>query len=222
VEILNEEVLAEVIEKEEGLIFVSSHYANYEWSFCRVGLLFKEKYPAEKRLNGLYKAFKNRVFDKLVRLYRQRWGWNLIPLSANSLPIIRLLKSGRVLGLLIDQSPSRNRAKYFTPFLHQLTPFSTSAARICFSTHAQMIFVHTRKLNRGKYQVEFRKVNTAKYRKEEKGIYGLTDEIAMLLEEKIQNAPPYWLWTHKRWKYKYRNSDNLSDRASKDFYNRLA
>ena len=222
VEILNEEVLTEALEKEEGLIFVSSHYANYEWSFCRVGLLFKEKYLGENRLNGLYKIFKNRVFDKLVRLYRQRWGWNLIPLSANSLSIIRLLKSGRVLGLLIDQSPSRTRAKYFTPFLHQLTPFSISAARICFATDAQMIFVHTQKLGRGRYQVIFKKIDVEEYREQDNGIFHLTDEIARLLEEKIQSAPPYWLWTHKRWKHKFRNSDSLSDGASKDFHNRLA
>lgn len=222
VKILNEEVLEEVLKKEEGLIFISSHYANYEWSFCRVGILFKEKFLAETRLNGLYKKFKNRVFDKLVRLHRQRWGWNLIPISASSFSIFRLLNKGEILGLLIDQSPSRRQAKYFTPFLNQLTPFSTSTARLCFASQSQLIFVHTEKLGRGKYQITFKKLDREKYEQDENAVHRLTDEIARLLEEKIQKDPPYWLWTHKRWKHKFRNSDSLSERALKEFHNRLS
>ena len=103
-----------------------------------------------------------------------------------------------------------------------MTPFSVSAARICFATDAHMVFVHTRKTGRGRYQVIFKKIVTEKYRGQKEGIYGLTDEIAQLLEEKIQSDPPYWLWTHKRWKHKFRNSESMSDRASKDFHNRLA
>jgi KDO2-lipid IV(A) lauroyltransferase len=62
-----------------------------------------------------------------------------------------------------------------------------------------VICVAIRRIKRGYYSVEYIPVsdNPAAEKK-----YYITEECSRINEQLIIDDPPYWLWTHRRWKHK--------------------
>jgi len=61
------------------------------------------------------------------------------------------------------------------------------------------VFLAVRKVKRGYYETTFKTI--AKNPLDFKD-FKITDRFFELLEEQIREEPAYYLWTHKRWKYR--------------------
>ena len=61
-----------------------------------------------------------------------------------------------------------------------------------------IIYVGISKVKRGHYTVNYQLVSE-KPKSENHGV--ITQKFTNLLEKDIQNAPQYYLWTHRRWKH---------------------
>lgn len=218
VEIKNPNCLIEAIGEGKGILLLSSHYANFEWMSNRVGLMLQEEYGGAKITSGLYRPFKNKAVNKMAQKYRGRWGWKLMPASRNLRNIVKLLHGGNILGIFTDQRPPKANCTFFTPFLNQLTPFLTSAAKLGLATQAKIIYVDAERISRGKYSLSFIPVETQQYKdRSDASVYALTDELASILEDILVREPAYWLWTHKRWKHKPSEGAVLSKRSQREF-----
>jgi Kdo2-lipid IVA lauroyltransferase/acyltransferase len=68
------------------------------------------------------------------------------------------------------------------------------------------VFASISKPRRGYYHVDFQMVE-----ENPKGTYHgeLTKRFAIYLEEKITANPDSWLWTHRRWKHKWKEGYKL-------------
>ena len=71
--------------------------------------------------------------------------------------------------------------------------------KIAKKTNLPIIFHHTRKVGRGRYEVFHYKLieNPAEFTSEE-----IMMAYVNKLEEVINAEPEYWLWSHRRWKHK--------------------
>ena len=73
-------------------------------------------------------------------------------------------------------------------------------------TRNDAISIKTKKVKRGYYETTFKTITLNPIEYDD---YQITDMFISYLEELINEAPEYYLWTHKRWKHK--------DKVPKDF-----
>ena len=82
-------------------------------------------------------------------------------------------------------------------FLHQETAVLFGAEQLANTYDQAVVFYLPKRVKRGYYEMELTLL-TEKPRQLEWGV--LTEHHARLLEQRIQEEPQYWLWSHKRWK----------------------
>ena len=171
------------------------HYANWEW-ISALPLVVGDLCQTCQ----LYHPLENKVFDRLVAYTRERWGGVNIPASESIRYIIKLKQQGRplLIGFIADQVPLWQNIHYWTRFLnHEDTPVFTGAERLMKKLDMDVYYLDVRRVKRGYYEAEFKLITTTP---KECAEFQLTEDYTRMLEQTINEAPPYWLWSHKRWK----------------------
>jgi KDO2-lipid IV(A) lauroyltransferase len=101
--------------------------------------------------------------------------------------------------LLGDQTPVRHESTYFTNFLNQSTPVFLGVEKMAKSFDCEVYFCDIRKVKRGYYTytavplIEDPKAAAP---------HEITKAHVQYLEKVIREEPEYWLWSHRRWKFK--------------------
>ncbi|MCA1745500.1 MAG: lysophospholipid acyltransferase family protein [Bacteroidales bacterium] len=200
VKLVNQEVLQSMLDEGHDIVAVLGHYGNWEWipvsslSINAVGL-------------SVYRPLKNVYFDRFMLQLRGLFGSRNIPLKATAREIVKYKRSQQrfVLGLISDQSPSKQELHYWTTFLNQNTPIILGPEKMAKLAKAKIVYWKMEKLKRGHYQITFipyeGDVTTAPE-------FAITEWQVRLLEQQIIQQPEYWLWSHKRWKYQHLYKNN--------------
>ena len=171
------------------------HYGNWEW-VSSLPLAVGDV----SQCCQLYHPLENKVMDRLVAYTRERWGGVNIPAAESIRHIIKLKQQGKplVIGFIADQVPLWQNIHYWTRFLnHEYTPVFTGAERLMKKLDMDVYYLDVRKVKRGHYEAEFKLISSTPNECED---FYLTEQYTRMLEQTINEAPPYWLWSHKRWK----------------------
>jgi len=178
----------------KSLIALTSHYNNWEW-FSAVPLVIPYK------VLSIYKPLTNKYFDQFILSLRTKFGMLVSPMQ-NILRDLIKYRNEKILtisGFIADQTPPPDEHAYWTTFLNQETGFFRGAEKLAVKYDIPVIFVNTTKIKRGYYEVAF-EIITDHPVKEVPGF--ITSRYAEMLEGVIKEKPEYWLWSHRRWKYK--------------------
>ncbi|MES2388369.1 MAG: lysophospholipid acyltransferase family protein [Bacteroidota bacterium] len=189
--VLNPEVLTDIYDAGQSVIILTTHQGNWEWLLlgCSAWLPFD--------ICALYQPLSNKFFDKLMFDIRSRFGAQMIPGKQILREVARRRKIVSLYALVADQSPPKEGA-YKTMFLNQPTLFLTGGEKIAKAANFDVVFVSTRRIRRGYYEIEFTKIGSPPYGPDS----AITEEYARLTEKMIRRDPSGWLWSHKRWKHK--------------------
>lgn len=184
------------IEKYGGVILLIPHYANFEWILGMGAIMKTEDVPIQ-----IYKPLRNKYFDKLFKHIRSRFGGVNVPKHSTVREIIRLRKSGKKMGvgLIADQNPSSNDARFWTTFLNQDTVFMDGGERIAKMLGFPVMYCDLERVKRGYSRVTFQMISEDPKSTADGEI---TESFAKRIEQTIHRAPAYWFWSHKRWKHK--------------------
>lgn len=191
--VVNIEVLNE-LEKERSILVLTAHYANWEWSSV-VNLMFKTRGYA------VYQKIGNPYFDAWIKRIRSKWNTTLIRQQEMVRTVVRNQDDGvnALYAVVSDQSPQWHRAKYWRKFMGITVPVYDSPEILARKFGLAVVFGRISKLKRGYYQLEFIPI-AADGSKTEK--HEITDRFFELTEQCLIDAPPYYLWTHRRWKHR--------------------
>jgi KDO2-lipid IV(A) lauroyltransferase len=190
----NIELLQEEAYKDRDIITTLGHYGNWEF-MVTLPLFYSLK------IVSVYKPLSNKFFDKEVRAMRERFGGDTATMQNTLRVALQLHKSSErfAMGLLSDQRPQKAHSKYWLPFLNQETAILPGPDKIARKIDALVIFANIQKTRRGHYDIHLELLT------DRPGDLP-ADEISKMhtkrLEEIIKENPEYWLWSHKRWKYK--------------------
>lgn len=150
---------------------------------------------------GVGKRMSNKVFGDLMHKKRTRYGTSVC-YSDNVREVIekkRKEKKPTIFMLLADQSPNDKHKCYWTEFLNQDTPAIFGPENLAKKENFPVIYYRVSKVKRGYYSFELIPLED----KPQETKYGeITLRYLNELEKTINEAPPYWLWSHKRWKHK--------------------
>lgn len=170
------------------------HYGNWEWG---------TNFPMHTSYKALitYKSLDNKNFDNLFKQMRSRFGFVPITMKETTRKMVQHVRNGDkvLLVLIADQTPAFIEVQHYTTFLGQDTPVFMGPEKIAKAFNAPMVFINMLKVKRGHYEVTF---TTLCENTQDTKPFELTDMQLRILEEKIREKPEYWLWSHRRWKYK--------------------
>jgi KDO2-lipid IV(A) lauroyltransferase len=189
----NMDVYYDLEKKEKSIALLCAHYASYEWAVSM-------NYHANFKGYGVYKKLANPYFDKLVRKIRSKFKGELID-SKETIPTMASnfrSKTFSLYGLVSDQSPKLNATHHWQKFMGVEVPVHTGGEMLAKKYDMNIIFLRTKKIKRGYYEASLEVLSD-----DVKSVpnYEITDRFLKLVEQQIHEAPEFYLWTHKRWKY---------------------
>ena len=194
----NQEELDDFMARNDNVLLMSSHYANFEWLFSL---------NLRVRHNGFaaYKKIKNKYFNNYIVRSRGRFNTTLIPtegaLRSDLHPAHRELNT--VYGMLVDQSPKLTKAYHWTTFFGKEVPVITGTEMLAKKYNYAVMCIETTKVKRGYYET---RMEILSENPREVPDFEITDLFMKKLEAHIRKAPEYYFWSHKRFKYMRENT----------------
>ena len=168
------------------IIVVSGHIGNHD---AGRAALIKRGYP----FGGLYRPMKNPYFNEHYVAAISKLGTPLFPRDKRGMAaMIRFLRGGGMLGLLIDQHMSHGARLSF--FGHDAMT-ALSAAEMAIKYDALLIPIYAIRLENG---LDFRIVVESPIPRgtPEAMTQALNDSLEALVRQHLDQ----WLWIHRRWK----------------------
>ncbi|HEX7366229.1 MAG TPA: lysophospholipid acyltransferase family protein [Pelobium sp.] len=191
----NVELLQKYEAKKQSYFFAVGHYGNWEWSAVVTPLVVKAKTLI------IYKPMTSDHFNDFFTKIRGKSGTTMVKMKLAMREIIKHKDELTVTVFATDQTPAQAHIKEFIPFLNQPTPIFLGLEKIAKSTNYPVIFCDISRVKRGVYNCDFKLVCDNPAETEDLEI---TKKHTAILEDRINVEPAFWLWSHKRWKYKPR------------------
>lgn len=189
----NPEVITNYYAQGRSLVAVGGHYCNWEWA----GQSFP--FYTQNKFLIVYKPLTNTIFDQFFQRVRARFGTIPVAMNKAMRELAKLRNELPTIALLGDQTPSREGLDYFTDFLNQKTPVFLGVEKIARATNSVVLYYDMKKVKRGYYTYTLNTLFAEPKQTEE---YEITKAHVKFLENIIIREPQYWLWSHRRWKFK--------------------
>ena len=194
-----DEALAKLRELQEkyhnGIIFMGAHFSNWE-----LPPLFASKHGFPMTVIG--RRGDNRLIDqKIVIPFRRRYGNQSVYKKKAGIAMLRTLKQGGTVGLLIDQKVNKENG-FLVPFFGREAFTTHAVATLKLKANPAIIPISMPRLERGKYRLDIGEA--IEYRAEEikdenEKLMKMTEHYNQALEAIIRAHPAQWFWMHDRW-----------------------
>jgi KDO2-lipid IV(A) lauroyltransferase len=203
----NVDLVEAYLKNNESVLFCSSHYGNYEWVCMCIGMTFSgQHYP-------IYKPLSNGIFDDWFLKMRSRYGNQMISMRQT----IRAIQSTKHYASMFtfgsDQAPSKEDSQYWTTLLNQEASIQLGLEKIARKTNRPVFYLKTSYVKQGYYEVDCVPISLTPASTAE---FEITELHTRFLEDLIIEEPAYWLWSHRRWKYKPEKA--VPTRIAKDYF----
>ena len=171
-----------------GVLLIGGHFGNWEIDALYVG--------RHGRFSGLYKAPRNKRVEPALTGSRTRFGARLIAAGSPAMrQLIRELRSGGTVGLLMDQQPRQGEG-VFAPFFGHPALTMTLVNRLAQRTGCRVVFAGGRRLGGGRgWELAFEPVDEAIAGDDPALAAGVMNAV---LEARIRQQPEQYLWLYKR------------------------
>jgi len=190
----NERLLLEkALARGRGVVFVSGHVGNWELLARRVAL-------AGLPASTIAKESTDWRLTRIVERFRMRGRvesiWRGQPGAAKRM--LRVLKSGGILGLLIDQDTAVQSV--YVPFFGRPASTPRAAADLALRTGAAVVVGFCQRKEDGRYRLSMKEISPLQTGDSNKDVAALTQVLTAEIEGAIRRTPEQWVWMHPRWK----------------------
>ena len=192
--ITNPELPNSYYEQNKSVIFLSGHYANWEW------VSFIVEQSLNYNMSVVYKQLTNPYFDRIIKKTRIKFGVKFVPTKEFYPEILTNLKNNKIqaYGFLADQNPRWEKIKYWGNFMGSEVPIIVGPETIARKLDLPVFYFQTKRIKRGVYQSTFILLED---KPKQAPLYQLTDKYMQELEKQIRNAPEFYFWTHRRFRH---------------------
>jgi Kdo2-lipid IVA lauroyltransferase/acyltransferase len=190
-------ILTNILEQGRKIQIHAGHFFNWEY----INLAMKPIHPHP--LVAVYMPIGNKHLDKIFYDMRTRYGTIMLSAHTFKADYQKHNIDPHTFVLVADQNPGNPEYAYWTPFFERLTPFVTGPERGAIAKDAVVVYVQVTKPKRGYYNVTC-KIITEQPTSLPTG--GITKSFIAEMEANIRLQPEIYLWSHKRWKYDYKEA----------------
>ncbi|MEW6433611.1 MAG: lysophospholipid acyltransferase family protein [Myxococcota bacterium] len=178
--------------RKKGVVFVTGHVGNWELLARRAGLA---GYP----VFTIAREASDPRTTALIERFRTSGGvrpiWRGRPSAAKEM--LRALKNGAFLGLLIDQDTKVQSV--WVPFFGHLAKTPRAAADLALRTGAAVLTGFCHRVAPHRYRIVMREVPLPPG-DSDAAVTDLTATLTKAIEDAIREHPEQWVWMHERWK----------------------
>jgi KDO2-lipid IV(A) lauroyltransferase len=170
---------------------------NFNWEWCNTSCPIKLQFP----FLAVYMPVNNKIFDRLFYKLRSRFGSIMLRAGHMREDFQPYRDKQYILVLAADQNPGHPGNGWWFKFFGRPTPFVKGPAKGAITNNAVVVFAFIHKFRRGYYEAVFSlgEENPSVLTEQE-----LTRKFAQYLEDVIRKYPDMWLWSHRRWKWEWK------------------
>jgi len=204
-----QQLLREALSAGKGVVFISGHVGNWELLARRVA---HQGFPcqsiAKEASDPRTTAFIQRLRDegKVGTLWRGHPGV--------ARQMLRALRSGEILGLVIDQDTKVQSV--FVPFFGVEAATPRAAADLALRTGAPVLAGFCQRRSDGRYELHLEAVASPLSGQTEQDVVSLTLGMSAAIERAIRRHPEQWVWMHQRWKTRPPLALNIDKKVPSD------
>jgi Kdo2-lipid IVA lauroyltransferase/acyltransferase len=178
--------------KGKGVIFLTCHLGAFDLQITNMSL-------RGLKPNIIGTTIKDERLNDMLVQYRNAHGAIAIARGKETLRLIKALKTGGSIAILIDQDT--NVKSCFVDFFGMKASTPVGAAILALKTGAAVVPTYIYLAEDGLQHMyvlpEIPLVNTGD---EEKDVVTNTQNYTRFIEEQIRKYPTQWVWMHERWK----------------------
>jgi len=196
VRVVGEENLASARARGKGVFLLSAHFGSWELGAVRAGMLGEP-------IASVVRPLDNPLLERELARRRTRFGNRLIGKWDAAKEILRDIRHGRTVAILVDQNVLPDEG-IFVPFFGRLAATTPSLALLQLKTEAPVVPVFTWPEGNGRYRLEFEEPILAEQfssaASREERVRLATAKYMAVTERAIRKNPAAWLWMHNRWR----------------------
>jgi Kdo2-lipid IVA lauroyltransferase/acyltransferase len=190
-----------------GAMLVTGHIGNWElhglahgWLFGPIGLIAR---PLD-----------NPALDERLCALRVQGGNTVIYKRKALATVLRLLREGRGIAVLIDQNV-QEKDGIFVEYFGQQAATTTVAAALALKTGCAVVPTRALLLPDGRYRLVYDPpLQWQPTGDRQADIAAVTQELTRVIESWVRAAPEQWLWIHRRWKTQPSEQSAISNQQS--------
>lgn len=183
---------------QKGVQKVQLHSGhNFNWEYGNLSLPLRLPYL----FLGVYMPITSKIFDRLFYRLRLRTGGRLLSATNLRLDLMPYRNEKYVLALIADQNPGDPRNAFWIHFFNRPTPFLRAPENGARRGNTPVVFCHFQKEKRGHYRIYFQ---LAEEQPAGTKVGDLTKRYADYLQRAIEQQPDNYLWSHRRWKWDWK------------------
>lgn len=189
-----EEIINSYIAEGRQFILVTAHYGNWELLSQSIAIYFNLP------LVGVGRKLDSDLMDKVLKENRQKFNAEMVYKNGAMKGCIKAINQKKIVGILIDQSLSKEQSVDVDFFNHKTTqtPITSILSR---KFGLDMIPAYISTDDYLNYTVKiYPPIKSLKTEDQEKDLLFLSQAQADTIEEMIKTNPKQWFWLHKRWK----------------------
>lgn len=175
-----------------GAVIATAHTGNWDLAACAVA----EARPLTVVTKRLSVGLIDRVWQKL----RDARGVRLVEAGRAARDLLRALRRGERVAMIVDQAPERMRATVCAPFLGRLARVDLAPALIAARARVPLIAVFARRRSDGNHVLEVAGVCVPPARPTRAWAEQAMRDVTGWLDAFVRAHPDQWLWLHRRWK----------------------
>jgi len=189
--------MRDVMARRAARVGVTGHFGNWE-------LVGRYWALTAGRLTSVAMPVKNPAVDRILRRARELTGQQIVEREGALKKLVRALRDGGTVGLLLDQNTDPEEGGTFADFFGKPVAVSPAAGILASMTGAEIIFAYALPRPDGTYRGELpHLIPAADIAAMDRATAAqvLTQRITGFYEEAIRAYPECWLWSYKRWRH---------------------
>lgn len=189
--------------RKKGVLVFTGHWGAWELMGMAHGY---KGYP----LGVIARRLDNPYLESLLSHLRTSTGNFVIEKHEGFRPMLRAMKEGKGVAILIDQNVVTEE-RIFVNFFGKLAATTPALALIKLKTDAALIPGFALPLPGDRYRFSYgAPVEVPLSGDREADVRAITQACTAVIEEKIRQHPEYWLWMHRRWKTRPKEEEGFA------------
>lgn len=187
--IVNESLLDEALESEQGVVLILPHLGNWE--------LTNHYISNKASVVAMYQPAKLPELEEIMQRARNRSGTKMVPTNASGVKtIFKHLKQGGTTVILADQEPAKESG-HMAEFFGVPALTGVLVPRLVNKTKSKALMIFTLRKENNKFEVHIQPVDEALYSDDMNvAIAGLNRSV----ESCVEMAQSQYQWSYKRFK----------------------
>ena len=183
--------LDEALASGRGLMMITGHIGNWE-ILSHIPRLLGTQFCVMADVRA------DERLESIVDSIRSRSGATILPPKGKALMLIRELKKGHTIGMVVDNRGDK-KDSLFCDVLGMPAPTNPAPAFIAMKGNALVLPVYAVK-RQGGYTIRFsRAVDAQSFGNGQEAIQGLSDFMQSWVSDVVKDHPDQWFWLYSRW-----------------------